>query len=85
MIENSNYSLRRVDYRLHNTIRQSTTTHHKTTTLLLGTSHFVVLSSNYTLPAEKTLMDFVNHREAKIHHTFWFSSLRKKRRELETG
>ena len=27
-------------------------------------------------PAEKALMNLVNHRKAKIHHAFGFSSLR---------
>ena len=35
-------------------------------------------------PAEKALMNLVNHRKAKIHHAFGFSSLRTKTKgELE--
>lgn len=52
------------------------------TKIELKASDLVVLSINYysyltnnILPAKKTLMDLVNHREAKIHHSFRFSSL----------
>ena len=53
--------------------------------LPLEASDFVMLGISYILPAEETLVDFVNHREAKVHHTFWLSSLQKRKRELETG